>query len=114
HGFENVICPDAGGTSFDIALILDNNFEISLEPIIQRFRCRLPLIEVLSVGAGGGSIAWVDPAVGTLQVGPQSAGSVPGPAAYGLGGREPTLTDADVVLGVINPDNFLGGRVRLD
>ena len=73
-----------------------------------------PKIWVESVGAGGGSIAWIEPETGLLKVGPEGAGASPGPVCYGLGGTEPTVSDADLILGYLNPDYFLGGRMRLD
>ena len=73
----------------------------------------MPVVDIVEIGAGGGSIAWIDPA-GALKVGPRSAGAEPGPACYGRGGTEPTLTDANVIAGRINPDYFLGGKIPLD
>jgi len=84
-------------------------------PVIDRWRTNIPAIEVKSIGAGGGSIAWINEAMGgRLEVGPQSAGSIPGPACYDQGGTLPTVTDADMVLGYINPDNYLGGQMQVD
>ena len=111
-GYDNVITTDVGGTSFDVAVVRDGRWVHAREPIVGKFNLALPMIEVESVGAGGGSIAWVDE-VGGLHVGPRSAGAVPGPACYGLGGTEPTVTDAAVVLGYINPDYFLGGHMTI-
>ncbi len=115
-GIENVICTDMGGTSFDLGLVVQGHPRFySLRPVIGRWAVDVPLLEVKSIGAGGGSIAWLNKAFGNrLEVGPQSAGSMPGPACYGMGGNKPTVTDADVVLGYINPENFLGGRMRLE
>lgn len=115
-GVENIIVTDMGGTSFDFAPVSGGEVRYFAEnPTIDRWLTEQPIIEVKSIGAGGGSIAWLNPAMGNrLEVGPRSAGSNPGPAAYGMGGREPTVTDADVVLGYLDPDNFLGGRMRLD
>ena len=79
--------------------------------MLNQYQLRLPMIDVASIGAGGGSIAWVDGR--RLRIGPQSAAAEPGPACYGLGGEEPTVTDADVVLGYLSPDRFLGGRMAL-
>jgi len=110
----NVICTDMGGTSFDVGLIIDGQPRFSNEAVIERHRIRIPTVEVNSVGAGGGSIAFVDPATSELRVGPQSAGSIPGPVCYRRGGLEPTVTDADVVLGRIDPESFFGGRALLD
>ncbi|MDI5789222.1 hydantoinase/oxoprolinase family protein [Bacillus licheniformis] len=80
---------------------------------ISRYRVALPMMDIHTIGSGGGSIAWIDSG-GALQVGPRSAGSNPGPACYGRGGEEPTVTDVNVFLGYINPDNFLGGEMKLD
>lgn len=109
----NVLATDMGGTSFDLGMVLENRERIyEFNPVIDRWRFQLSLVETTSIGAGGGSIASVND-VGELTVGPQSAGSDPGPACYGQGGSKPTVTDADVVLGYLNPDYFLGGRKQL-
>ncbi|HEV7769455.1 MAG TPA: hydantoinase/oxoprolinase family protein [Solirubrobacterales bacterium] len=113
-GQDNVICTDMGGTTFDVGLVVDGAPIRRASTILQQFEYSLPQVDVRSVGAGGGSIAWVDPVSKALRVGPQSAGANPGPAAYGKGGTEPTVTDANVVLGYIDPDNFLGGEMVLD
>ncbi|OFZ99400.1 MAG: hypothetical protein A3H35_19085 [Betaproteobacteria bacterium RIFCSPLOWO2_02_FULL_62_17] len=111
-GYRNIITADMGGTSFDVGLIVDG------QPILQtireegRFHVALPSIKVTAIGAGGGSIARLH--AGHLYVGPESAGAVPGPACYGRGGTEATITDADVVLGVIDPKYFLGGQMSID
>lgn len=114
-GFPNVITGDMGGTSFDVSLI--NGGESLLSPqtsIDFGMVVRTPMIEITTIGAGGGSIAWVDQG-GLLNIGPESAGSNPGPVAYGLGNDRPTVTDANVVLGRIDPDNPIGGKLeRLD
>lgn len=112
YGFNRVITMDMGGTSTDVAFIENGNVHFSFRAEIDGVRVSLPMIEVFSVGGGGGSIASVQD--GKLLVGPESAGSVPGPACYDLGSTSPTVTDADVVLGLIAPDNFLGGRRRID
>ncbi|MCR1782698.1 hydantoinase/oxoprolinase family protein [Nocardioides carbamazepini] len=112
-GFSNVITSDMGGTSFDVGLILDGEPLVERQSEVGNYHLAIPRIKVTAIGAGGGSIAWVDE-VGALVVGPESAGSVPGPACYGRGGVRPTVTDADVVLGIIDPDYFLGGRMTLD
>ncbi len=109
----NIICTDVGGTSFDVGLIYKGEPQRQDEPVIAKYRFRIPKVDISSIGAGGGSIAWVD-AAGFLKVGPRSAGANPGPACYARGGREPTVTDADVVLGYLNPDYFLGGALKLD
>ncbi len=112
-GFSNVICTDVGGTTYDVAIIEDgrilerSQMEIADRPILGS------LIDVISIGAGGGSIAWLDHR-GGLQVGPQSAGASPGPVCFGRGGQEPTVTDAHLLLGRLDPDDFLGGRMKLD
>jgi N-methylhydantoinase A/oxoprolinase/acetone carboxylase beta subunit len=115
-GYKNVVAGDMGGTSFDIGLVVDQsvrNYEF--RPIIDRWMVGITMLQTLSIGAGGGSIAWINHDLGgQLNVGPRSAGSDPGPACYDQGGTEPTVTDADVVLGYINPDTYYGGRMRLD
>ena len=110
-GFADAIAFDMGGTSTDVCLISDGTAERSLERTIAGLPIRLPSVDVHTVGAGGGSIAWVDPG-GALRVGPESAGARPGPACYGAGGERPTVTDANLVLGRI-PDE-LAGDLRLD
>ena len=114
---QDVIIVDTGGTTFDVSLIRDGQIKFTrdtwLGPKYTSTLLGIATVDVRSVGAGGGSIAWLDPG-GLLRVGPRSAGSVPGPACYGGGGLEPTVTDAAVVLGYINPQRFLGGRMALD
>jgi len=112
-GEGNLIPFDMGGTSTDISLIVDGTSNLAVDRAVAGQRVALDSLDIVSIGAGGGSIARVD-AGGILHVGPQSAGADPGPACYGLGGTEATVTDANVVLGLIDPDNFLGGRRRLD
>lgn len=112
-GFENVITSDMGGTSFDVGLVVDGEPLVERQSQVGNYHLSIPRIKVTAIGAGGGSIAWVDE-VGALVVGPESAGSVPGPACYARGGERPTVTDADVVLGIIDPEYFLGGRMKLD
>ncbi len=111
-GIPNIIGTDVGGTSFDVSVVADGAWHYSREPAIGRFGLSVPLIDVVSIGAGGGSIAWIDEGK-VMRVGPQSAGGYPGPACYGNGGEEPTTTDACLVLGYLNPDYFLGGRQTL-
>ena len=111
-GVGDLISLDVGGTSSDIALVSQAKPLIRAEGVIDGFPVRVPMIDVNAIGAGGGSIAWLD-AAGGLRVGPRSAGAEPGPACYGRGGREPTVTDASVVLGYLNPDYFGGGQVTL-
>ena len=110
-GFDRAITFDMGGTSTDVALI-DGELTETTDGTIGDFPTRLPMIDIHTVGAGGGSIAWFDTG-GALRVGPRSAGADPGPAAYGRGGAEPTVTDANVVLGRLIPDAFLGGGMTL-
>jgi len=111
-GHESVLLGDMGGTSFDTGLVYDNQIQVSKDTRVGRFRTTLPLVDLVSVGAGGGSIAWISER-GVPQVGPRSAGSTPGPAAYGKGGSEPTVTDAMVAMDLIDPGNYLGGRFPL-
>jgi N-methylhydantoinase A len=112
-GKSRVLLADMGGTSFDTGIINENEIHIEKNIELGPFATGVNLVDVVSIGAGGGSIAWVSER-GAPQVGPQSAGSTPGPAAYGKGGEEPTVTDAMTVMGFIDPDNYLGGRVKLD
>lgn len=109
----NIICTDVGGTSFDVSLVIGGGLQLENEPVIAQYVFKVPKVAVKSIGAGGGSIAWVDP-IGVLKVGPQSAGAQPGPACYGRGGTLPTVTDANLLLGYLNPENFLGGTMALD
>jgi N-methylhydantoinase A len=114
---NNVIICDAGGTTFDVGLVRDGGLvytrETWLGPHWTGHMLSISSVDVRSVGAGGGSIAWIDSG-GLLRVGPQSAGAVPGPACYGTGGQQPTVTDAALVLGYLDPDFFLGGRMKLN
>lgn len=112
-GIADLITVDIGGTSCDVALVAGGQPLVRGEGIVDGFPVRVPMIDVNSVGSGGGSIAWVDGS-GVLRVGPRSAGAEPGPACYGRGGAEPTVTDASLVLGYIDPDYFAGGSIRLD
>ena len=111
-GFSDIVTVDIGGTSCDIALISDGTPLIRGEGLIDGYTVRVPMVDVTAIGSGGGSIAWIDGA-GSLKVGPHSAGSDPGPACYGRGGESPTVTDASVVLGYIDPANFAGGTLAL-
>jgi N-methylhydantoinase A len=113
QGYQDCTVVDMGGTSFDSAVVLGGHPITVTRGVVERRAVAIPMVGVHSVGAGGGSIVWVDPA-GVLRVGPESAGANPGPACYGLGGKRPTCTDADLLLGYLNPDYFLGGRLRLD
>jgi N-methylhydantoinase A/oxoprolinase/acetone carboxylase beta subunit len=110
---EDLISVDIGGTSCDIALVCAGKPLIRAEGVVDGYPIRVPMVDVNAIGAGGGSIAWIDGA-GGLRVGPRSAGSDPGPACYNAGGREATVTDASVVLGYIDPDYFAGGTLKLD
>jgi len=112
-GHPNVLTTDVGGTSFDVGLVVDGQPEYAREPVFDKYHVSFPMIDVVSIGSGGGSIAWIDGA-GFLKVGPHSAGAEPGPACYGRGGTQPTVTDANVVLGRIDPNYFLGGTWKLD
>src|SRR5690606_34144418 len=120
-GLGNVVSYDMGGTTAKICLIEDfaphtaRTFEVARTYRFSKgsgMPISIPVIEMIEIGAGGGSIAWVD-AMGRIQTGPESAGSEPGPACYGRGGERPTITDADLVLGKLDPDNFAGGKIRL-
>ncbi|MBI4287328.1 MAG: hydantoinase/oxoprolinase family protein, partial [Chloroflexi bacterium] len=113
-GYEHVITTDVGGTSFDVGLIYKGEPALEHNPVVGQYDLLVPQIQVTSIGAGGGSIARVEPGTGALKVGPESARSTPGPVCYDRGGAEPTVTDANVVLGIINPDYFLGGRIKLN
>ncbi|MEZ5925681.1 MAG: hydantoinase/oxoprolinase family protein [Hyphomicrobiaceae bacterium] len=112
-GAKNVITVDMGGTSFDITLVKDGTTNLNKNIDFLRYRIGVPMIQVETLGAGGGSIGWID-SMGLLQVGPQSAGALPGPACYGQGGTEPTVSDANLLLGYLNPDGLLGGKLPLD
>lgn len=112
-GKTDVITVDMGGTSFDITLTKDGSTNINKNIDFLRYRIGVPMIQVETLGAGGGSIGWIDE-MGLMQMGPQSAGSDPGPACYGQGGQLPTVSDANIVLGYLNPDGLVGGRLPLD
>ena len=112
-GHRNVLSFDMGGTSIDIGVIMDAEVPTRTESWAGDERVGIKMVDVHSAGAGGGSIAWID-SLGLLRVGPQSAGSDPGPACYDKGGTSPTTTDADVLLGYVDPDYFLGGEITLD
>jgi N-methylhydantoinase A len=111
-GHRNIITTDMGGTSFDVALVVDGKALVSGTHEVGGFHLNTPVIDIRAIGAGGGSIARVE--AGLLRVGPESAGAAPGPVCYGRGGKRATVTDADLVLGILSPDNFLGGRMKLD
>jgi N-methylhydantoinase A/oxoprolinase/acetone carboxylase beta subunit len=112
-GAEDLITVDIGGTSCDIALVSGGEPLVRAEGVIDGYTVRVPMVDVTAIGSGGGSIAVLDDA-GALRVGPQSAGSEPGPACYGRGGTEPTVTDASLVLGYLDPEYFAGGTLHLD
>jgi N-methylhydantoinase A len=117
-GLENIIALDIGGTTAKCSLIDAGEVKVATDYKIEWTRAtagypiKVPVVDIVEIGAGGGSVGWFDPA-GALHVGPRSAGAVPGPACYGLGGQEPTITDANLVAGRIDPDYFLGGEIRL-
>ncbi|HEY0402861.1 MAG TPA: hydantoinase/oxoprolinase family protein, partial [Blastococcus sp.] len=114
YGHDRVVATDMGGTSFDIGVVIDGKPVMAEENVIDQYTYRLPRLDVRTTACGGGSLARFDDATGGLRVGPQSAGAEPGPACYARGGTAPTVTDADVVLGLLRPEAFLGGRMPLD
>ncbi len=111
-GRPNMIGVDMGGTSFDVSLIVDGEPDVSAETTLEGLPMLMSVVNIHTVGAGGGSVAWIE--AGGLRVGPRSAGASPGPACYGRGGTEPTVTDANLVLGRIEPEGFAGGQMSLD
>lgn len=111
-GVRSVISADMGGTSFDVGLVVDGAVQVTVDRQVSGIPLQLPMVDIEAIGAGGGSICWLD-ASGALHVGPSSAGANPGPAAYGLGGKDATVTDADFVLGYLDPRYFGGGQVQL-
>ena len=112
---QNIVCGDMGGTSFDIGLITEGGTKhYDFTPIVDRWRVTLPMVHLVTLGAGGGSIASYDPIFESVKVGPESAGSDPGPACYDRGGINPTVTDADLVLGYLDPDNYAKGAIALN
>ncbi len=111
---KNVLTTDVGGTSFDVGMIIDGKPVLAEDPVFDQYHVTYPMIDVVSIGAGGGSIAWIEEATGLLKVGPKSAGAIPGPVCYQKGGTLPTVTDANLVLGRMNPKYFLGGKYELD
>jgi N-methylhydantoinase A/oxoprolinase/acetone carboxylase beta subunit len=115
-GYQNVVMADVGGTSFDVGLVVkDSVRSYDFRPVIDRWMVGITMIKTLSIGAGGGSIAYLNKLLhNQLQVGPRSAGSMPGPVCFNRGGTEPTVTDADVVLGYINPQYYYGGKLNLN
>jgi len=113
HGYHDCITVDMGGTSFDAALVRDGQPLTVTEGEVNRYSLALPMLDIVTIGAGGGSVGWLDEG-GLLRVGPKSAGADPGPACYGKGGSEPTVTDADLVLERLDPEFFAGGRMPLN
>ncbi|HUA54458.1 MAG TPA: hydantoinase/oxoprolinase family protein [Candidatus Sulfotelmatobacter sp.] len=113
-GCQHIITTDMGGTSFDVGIIFDGKPAYSFVSNTHQYEYFLPKVDIQAIGSGGGSLVRVDPATRTMRVGPASAGAVPGPACYGRGGTVATVTDADVVLGYLDPDNFAGGKIKLD
>lgn len=110
----DIIATDMGGTTFKVSVIQGGQIEYAREPMVDRYHYAQPKIEVVSIGAGGGSIVWLEEGSLAPRVGPRSAGSRPGPVCYGLGGAEPTLTDVFMLIGYMDPDTFLGGSMKLD
>jgi len=110
-GQPNVISTDMGGTTFLVGLVVNGKPVITPTVVLGQYRVSTPMVDVTAIGSGGGAIAWVDR--GNLRVGPDSAGALPGPACFNEGGTRPTITDANLVLGILNSDNFLGGRKKL-
>jgi N-methylhydantoinase A len=113
-GINNIVAADMGGTTFKVGVVRNATLERDYHPIFLRYRLLSPKIWVESIGAGGGSVAWIDSGTGLLKVGPQGAGASPGPVCYRNGGTEPTVTDANLILGFLNQDYFLGGEIDLD
>ncbi len=111
-GHRNIISTDMGGTTFLVGLVVDGEAVTTTSTVLNQYTLSTPMVDVHTIGAGGGAVAWVDPG-GNLRVGPGSAGASPGPACYGQDGSKPTVTDANLLLGIINPDYFLGGRKAL-
>lgn len=114
YGYDNAMGSSVGGTSFDLTVSSERGEEFSRIPVVGRYEIATPMREIMTIGAGGGSIAWIEKNTNSLRVGPHSAGGRPGPVAYDIGGTEPTVTDADVVMNRLNPDYFLGGRRKLN
>ena len=113
YGEDNILCADMGGTTFDVAMIEGGRSVLDEQPVIDKYAYLMPKVAVSSVGAGGGSVVWLDENR-LLRVGPDSAGADPGPACYGRGGTRLTVTDVDLILGFLDASAFLGGRMRLD
>lgn len=113
-GYENIITTDMGGTSFDVGIIHNGKPAFSYTSVVHQYAYYLSKVDIQTIGAGGGSKAWIDDTTGALRVGPESAGANPGPACYSRGGTSPTVTDADLLLGYLDGDNFAGGTMKLD
>src|SRR3984893_17227160 len=113
-GYPNIITTDMGGTSFDVGIIYEDKPAYSFVSNVNQYEYFIPKVDIQAIGSGGGSLVRIDQATRTMRVGPESAGAVPGPVCYGKGGTVPTVTDADLVLGYINADNFAGGSIKLD
>ena len=111
-GRQNLLGVDMGGTSFDLTLVIDGEPQLSTETSLQGLPLLMSVVDIHTIGTGGGSIAWIE--AGGLRVGPKSAGSQPGPACYGRGGTEPTVTDANLYLGRLAANSLLGGRMAMD
>src|SRR5436305_5168553 len=111
-GFADLITFDMGGTSTDVALLQDGSCRLAAEATVHGYPIKAPMLDIHTVGAGGGSIATIDSG-GLLKVGPRSSGAAPGPVCYGLGNEEPTVTDANVLLQTLNPTHLLGGRMAV-
>ncbi|MBQ0771091.1 MAG: N-methylhydantoinase A [Parasphingorhabdus sp.] len=111
-GLQNLLCVDMGGTSFDLSLVVDGQPEMTSETVLEGLPLLMSIVSIDTVGAGGGSIAWVE--AGGLRVGPHSAGSYPGPVCYSRGGTQPTVTDANLYLGRLGDDSLLDGKMKLD
>lgn len=113
-GYPNIIATDMGGTSFDVGLVYEGVPVANYQSVVNQYEYFVPRIDIRSIGSGGGSLLWIDEVSGSLKVGPLSAGAEPGPVCYRRGGTQPTVTDADLVLGYLDPEYFLGGRLHLD
>jgi N-methylhydantoinase A len=113
-GCRNIITTDMGGTSFDVGVIFEDQPAFSFVSTVNQYEYFIPRVDLEAIGSGGGSLVRIDETTRTMRVGPESAGADPGPICYGKAGKIPTVTDADLVLGYINPDNFAGGKIRLD
>lgn len=114
-GLGNVVATDMGGTSFDIGIVVEGGVKhYDFNPVIERWMVSVPMVHLVTLGAGGGSVASYDRMYHTVQVGPESAGSDPGPASYDRGGLKPTVTDTDLLLGYLDPDNYAGGKIQLN